>query len=390
MAGLFRANIRHLHEALEIPAAAQARPRLEIRAQEVADRRDRLQNRTALLSLLEIIVQELNSDWIANGRLMGKLGDKISPLNLLEVTEFENGGDLHGAKETIDKDLLAGGLLLIYRCIGIPPGGYEHDFLTTLMTTAKVVFPKSPFFFEYPRKNAQAQRTPLGRDTNSEGLEPPKKPECPPDPNVGSGERLRAIIACIPRISAEIIPTQPQGIEIPPFPRRESTRNNYQSWDQDPGFRIIVAALDMFLVKFPNHPQSKLRMGTIPSRWRDCLALKNIYEILERYTLDKLIVLLSWCWEDALFPEIESIWAKDISSYGQPDGYFPYMADFGFVSRSPYSTTSNPAIHLFISTLFACLGDKRGYNSRFIPCPAPTGVVDNAFIMAYAFTKDKR
>lgn len=52
MAGLFRANIRHLHEALEIPAAAQARPRLEIRAQEVADRRDRLQNRTALLSLL--------------------------------------------------------------------------------------------------------------------------------------------------------------------------------------------------------------------------------------------------------------------------------------------------------------------------------------------------
>ncbi|KAK6616799.1 hypothetical protein RUM43_015053 [Polyplax serrata] len=30
-----------------------------------------------------------------------------------------------------------------------------------------------------PRKNAHAQRTPLGRDTNSEGLEPPKKPECP-------------------------------------------------------------------------------------------------------------------------------------------------------------------------------------------------------------------
>lgn len=170
----------------------------------------------------EIIVQELNSDWIANGRLVGKLGHKISPLNLSEVTEFENGGDLHGTKEIIHKDLLAGGLLLIYRCIRIPSGGYEHDFLTTLMTRAKVVFPKSPY--------------------------------------------LNLIIS----------------------------RNNYQSWDQDPGLRIIVAALDTFLVKFPNHPQSKLRMGTIPSRWRDCSALKSIYEIIERYTLDKLIVLLSW------------------------------------------------------------------------------------------------
>ncbi|KAK6623351.1 hypothetical protein RUM43_009203 [Polyplax serrata] len=87
----------------------------------------------------EVVVQELTGDWTANGRSIGKLGDKISPLNLLDITEFENGGDLHGTKEITDKDLLAGGLLLIYRCIRIPSGGYENDFLTTLMTRAKVL-----------------------------------------------------------------------------------------------------------------------------------------------------------------------------------------------------------------------------------------------------------
>ncbi|KAK6620137.1 hypothetical protein RUM44_006537 [Polyplax serrata] len=206
-------------------------------------------------------------------------------------TEFDSNGDLHETKEVIDKEALAGGLLLIYRCIRVPSGGYEHDFLTTLMTRAKIVFPRSPYL------------------------------------------------------------------------NLATARNNYQSWDQDSGFRTIVGAVDMFLVKFPNHSLSKFRMGTIPSRWRDCSALKGIYEIIERYTLEKLSVFLSWCWEDALFPEIESLWAKDISAHSQPDGYFPYMSDFGFVNRSPYSTTANPALHLFVSTLFACLVDKRGFNS---------------------------
>jgi len=50
--GLFRPHFRHLHKTVEISTTASGRPRFQIRFEEVADRRNRLQNRTTLLSLL--------------------------------------------------------------------------------------------------------------------------------------------------------------------------------------------------------------------------------------------------------------------------------------------------------------------------------------------------
>ena len=52
ISGLLRPDVRHLHEAVEVSAAASGHPRFEIRPQEMADRRNRIENRTALLSLL--------------------------------------------------------------------------------------------------------------------------------------------------------------------------------------------------------------------------------------------------------------------------------------------------------------------------------------------------
>lgn len=52
VAGVLRQNFRHLHQAVEVPAAAPPDTGHQVRAQAVADRRDRVQNRTTLLPLL--------------------------------------------------------------------------------------------------------------------------------------------------------------------------------------------------------------------------------------------------------------------------------------------------------------------------------------------------
>ena len=52
MAGLFWKDVRYLHQTVEISAAAQANPRRQIWAQEVANWRNRIQNRTTVLPLL--------------------------------------------------------------------------------------------------------------------------------------------------------------------------------------------------------------------------------------------------------------------------------------------------------------------------------------------------
>lgn len=60
-------------------------------------------------------------------------------------------------RENIDLDALAGGLLLVYRCVRSPVGGYEADFITTLSVRAKTVLNQVrqvKSFCENPLKNS--------------------------------------------------------------------------------------------------------------------------------------------------------------------------------------------------------------------------------------------
>lgn len=52
VAGVLWPHLRHLHQAVEVPAAAPPDPRHQVRAETLADRGDRLQDRAAVLPLL--------------------------------------------------------------------------------------------------------------------------------------------------------------------------------------------------------------------------------------------------------------------------------------------------------------------------------------------------
>lgn len=48
-------------------------------------------------------------------------------------------------------------------------------------------------------------------------------------------------------------------------------------WMQpDSDYRKILAAMDMFLWRFPEHPLSVLRLGTLGARMKDCTALMKV------------------------------------------------------------------------------------------------------------------
>lgn len=49
--------------------------------------------------------------------------------------------------------------------------------------------------------------------------------------------------------------------------------NDRGAWEQNPEYSKVIVALDMFFIRFPEHPEAKLRICSISARYKDCAAL---------------------------------------------------------------------------------------------------------------------
>ncbi|KAG8179928.1 hypothetical protein JTE90_025253 [Oedothorax gibbosus] len=113
----------------------------------------------------------------------------------------------------------------------------------------------------------------------------------------------------------------------------------------------------MFLSRFPNCAAAKIRICTIPSRYRGCTVLTSLRQLAEIMGM-KLGELIFFCFTDPLLNDVVRI-GKEGEGIDVTDGYSPYQQDFQMVERTAYSVTANPTLFFWIHVIGCFLGEER-------------------------------
>lgn len=120
----------------------------------------------------------------------------------------------------------------------------------------------------------------------------------------------------------------------------------------------------MFITRFPTTKFSSIRVGTITTRNQSCAAMTGIAQVAKvvgKTTLE----LLMYTPIRAVASEVLSI-SKPEQELDKIHSYARYMIPMNLVTKSPYSTTANPSLHLFIHSVGTAAGSLRSRNARMV------------------------
>ncbi len=154
----------------------------------------------------------------------------------------------------------------------------------------------------------------------------------------------------------------------------------------NPAVAMMVAAIDMFVSKFPGHEWGLLRIGSRESRMKECTVVSDISHLSQITGLEPDI-MVEWIFEPSVTQEWKAFKALD-DELDKADSYFPYLKDMQLTPRSPYTTTAKPQIHNWVHLVGSFIGNARSrgaYQSR-VP-PSPKLIVGSA-LMAYCCSRD--
>lgn len=158
----------------------------------------------------------------------------------------------------------------------------------------------------------------------------------------------------------------------------------YLGWVNDVSYNLIVAAYDMFFHRFQKHPLASLKIGTTPSRHRDCAALISYGYLMRLTGMKNLTDLMEWVFIDQVGDDIDRMY-KEGEELEDPYSYFPYQVDLGLVTKSAYSASTNPLFFQWAHTIGALLRAPRSLNARSITDQQIMQILGNAGIVAYVY-----
>ncbi|AJR28375.1 nucleoprotein [Iriri virus] len=183
----------------------------------------------------------------------------------------------------------------------------------------------------------------------------------------------------INRLNEVIKTISPEAVDI------NEGKGTTSGWVNNPSYCKIVGAVDMFFSRFKNEEFADLRMGTLPSRFKDCAALLSFSHVVKvtNYEPEKI---LDWVFCGSIGSEAVRMLKPD-QELDKPDSYMPYMMDLGLSSKSPYSSIMNPQFHAFAHIISALLKSDRSKNARISTEQNTANVLANAEIVAYVANK---
>ncbi|KFB35996.1 nucleoprotein N [Anopheles sinensis] len=128
-------------------------------------------------------------------------------------------------------------------------------------------------------------------------------------------------------------------------------------------YKRLVAALDMFFVRFPDHPSSKLRVGTSPARYKDCSAIETLHHFRSLMGIPVQQVA-DWVWHEEANCEAQALLAPK-NETEVAHSYAPYFSFFKLGGDTSMSTVDlNASFELFAHTVGTVLGSTRSKNAR--------------------------
>lgn len=80
----------------------------------------------------------------------------------------------------------------------------------------------------------------------------------------------------------------------------------YTDFIRDRWFNALIGAIDMFLVKFPNHELAAVRVGTLTSRFKDCAILSDLL-FLHKTTEMNANEFGTWIWNEKMADQIVKV-----------------------------------------------------------------------------------
>lgn len=147
------------------------------------------------------------------------------------------------------------------------------------------------------------------------------------------------------------------------------------------GVEMMLAALDMFFTKFPQHPLANLRIGTIVLRYLGCSALLDLNHFRSLLSYAKSSKVLQWVFISNVGQEIDIMFRDKKDEITQDDSYFPYLIGLRLSQKSPYAAASAPTFHCLVHIVGSLMGTPRSYNALMLETGAPHLLAVNAAII---------
>ncbi|UAU42851.1 nucleoprotein [Sandjimba virus] len=156
----------------------------------------------------------------------------------------------------------------------------------------------------------------------------------------------------------------------------------------DVNYCKIVALVDFYFHKFKNDKMAVCRISTVSSRYRDSAALLGLNH-LSTIGGGSPLLGVRWALVDAIHTNIDQLIMPG-NETNKTDSLMQYMIDLQISKLSPYSTTANPAFHLFVHAAGSFILNPRSLNARMVTAPSTQSIIRNAafFIMATGKSDD--
>lgn len=159
----------------------------------------------------------------------------------------------------------------------------------------------------------------------------------------------------------------------------------YNAWINNLDFRMLIASLDMYWVKFPDTPGSQLRVCTLNSRYKDCSSISELRHLSQMSSLT-IGKALEYIFFTRVKDEVVVI-GRPGEEFDKEDSYFPYMRELRISKKSPYSSSANVHLHNWVSIFSALLGSERSYHARIVSEDGILSALNLAIFSAYAFKR---
>ncbi|AJR28328.1 nucleoprotein [Kamese virus] len=166
----------------------------------------------------------------------------------------------------------------------------------------------------------------------------------------------------------------------------QTPKGVYKAWLNNRNYTKIIAGIDMFFCKFPNHELAYLRFGTVTSRFRDCAALLALNHLKSTAKMEG-DEIFAWMFLQQLEEEAYTLMREE-EELDQSDSYTPYMMDMGLSLKSPYSASACPSIYTWCHFIGSWLVSTRSRNARMISDAGVAELRANASIVAFVYSKN--